>query len=158
MDYKISQKKFIRDDSLLDMLSLNSAAVSDYQRENDKLPNGKNLCQSFKSAANLFRSIDSDTIGIVVQYGVRGKEIVAELCSKLETRDFFKIMHEAQRYSVNVYKNMLEKLDENGAIHETSQGSGIFYVEKEYYSNVFGLCEEQAFEMENLITGEESHE
>jgi CRISPR-associated endonuclease/helicase Cas3 len=93
------------------------------------------------TAAKLFQAIDSPTRGIIVPYG-KGNEIIAELAASPEIEKEFRLLRQAQRYSVNVYPHELKKLSDRGAINEIQQGSGIYYLDEQYYSNTFGLSME----------------
>jgi CRISPR-associated endonuclease/helicase Cas3 len=139
MNYPVSNNSLIgRDDNLLSLLSANSTTVEDYKRNQQQAPN-INFRQSFMTAAKVFQSIDSSTRGIIVPYA-EGKSIIAELCSAFEVEKQYRLLREAQRYSVNVYSNELKILDEKEqAIHEVQRGTGIYYLDEGYYSPVFGL-------------------
>ena len=142
MVYPVSYK--VRDDSLLEMLSQNRNAVSDYKNENADSEPIIPLRQSFESAAQLFQSIDSMTQGVIVPFG-RGKEIIAELNGSFDLVRFIHLLHEAQIYSVNVYKNKLNKLLNNGAmyyinIEKNNKQQLVLALKEEFYSEEFGLC------------------
>jgi len=126
------------DDNLLSLLSVNSAVVSDYGRINNAPP-PIYFKQSFMSAAKAFQAIDTPTRGLIVP-DEKGKTIIAELCSAFDVEKQYGLLREAQRYSVNVFPYDWKKLEEDEqAIHEVQQGTGIYYVDEEYYSPVFGL-------------------
>lgn len=130
MDYPISSEKNGQKDTLLEMLSKNEKAIRIFG-------NSEPLPQSFASAGKLFTVIDSVTQGIIIPFG-RGKEIITQLCSSPNISKEFKLMKEAQRYSVNCYEHTLKMLDANSAIYNI-QDSGIFYLNEEHYSLDFGL-------------------
>ncbi len=93
------------------------------------------------SAAKSFDVIDSVARGIVVPYGKEGKDLISKLCSVMEIDKQYKLLRRAQRYSVNIFPNILEKLQKQGAIHEAQIGSGVLYLDDRYYSDEFGLSE-----------------
>ena len=139
-----------REDNLFALLSTNPISVREYQRTHSSscdLP----LRQSFQSAAKVFRVIDSLTRGIVVPYGKEGAQIINELCSAFEVEKQHKLIKKAQRYSVNVYENVFNDLAKGRAINEVQEGTGIFYLVAQYYSNEFGLSKEVVNEMQPLI-------
>jgi CRISPR-associated endonuclease/helicase Cas3 len=126
------------DDNLVSLLSVNSEAVSDYGRINNASP-PIYFKQSFMSAAKTFQAIDTPTRGLIVPYK-KGKTIIAELCSAFDVEKQYGLLREAQRYSVNVFPHEWKKLDEEEhAIKEVQEGSGIYYLDERYYSPDFGL-------------------
>ncbi|MDR4496847.1 MAG: CRISPR-associated helicase Cas3' [Candidatus Scalindua sp.] len=130
-----------REDDLFNLLSVNSLSVEEYRRKNsDKYPKIP-LKQAFMTAAKSFQAIESITRGIIVQYGKEGKDIVSELCSAYELEKQYKLIRRAQRYSVNVFPDVLRRLQEQEAVNEVQKGSGILYLDKQYYSDEFGLSE-----------------
>ena len=93
------------------------------------------------TASKSFQAIASITRGIIVPYGEEGKDIVNELCSAYEVEKQYKLIRRAQRYSVNVFPDVLKRLQERGAVNEVQEGSGILYLNERYYSDEFGLSE-----------------
>ena len=83
-------------------------------------------------------------------YGKKGKEIRDKLCAALELDKQYKLLRRAQRYSVNVFPNVLEKLQKQGAIHEAQIESGVLYLDSRYYSDEFGLSEIPVKDMDLL--------
>ena len=94
--------------SLLDWLSDN--ALNPYGEKNNKrskpLPL---LMQSFKSAGRAFQAIDVPTHAVIVPYG-EGAELIAKLCGEWDPKEMHRILQKAQRYSVNVFPNVWDKL------------------------------------------------
>ena len=99
MDYPVNEN---RNDTLLNLLSTNSSAVTDFRRANKTMP-GINLRQSFMTAAKLFKSIDAPTCSVIVRYDNEGKELVGRLCSAFEFEKQYALIKKAQQYSVNLY-------------------------------------------------------
>ena len=123
--------------SLLDWLSDN--ALNPYGEENNKrrklLPL---LMQSFKSAGRAFQAIDAPTRAVIVPYG-EGEKLIAKLCGEWDPKEMYDAKKKAQRYSVNVFPNVWDKLQKENALHETIEDSGIYYLDERYYNNEFGL-------------------
>lgn len=141
MDYPVTAQTVGRDDSLLNLLSTNSLAMSEYGRNHNALPNIY-FRQSFKSAARAFKVIDAPTRGIIVPYGEAGKELIVDLCSAFEVEKQFKLLRRSQQYTVNVFPRYLEQLQKAGAVHEIQSGVDIFYLsDARYYNKAFGLSE-----------------
>ena len=131
--------------SLLDWLSDN--ALNPYGEKNDKrskpLPL---LMQSFKSAGRAFQAIDAPTHAVIVPYG-EGAELIAKLCGEWDPKEMHRTLQKAQRYSVNVFPNVWDKLQKENALHETIEGSGIYYLDERYYNDEFGLSLDETSEM-----------
>ncbi|QOJ20565.1 MAG: CRISPR-associated helicase Cas3' [Gammaproteobacteria bacterium] len=139
MGYPVSKEITGRDDSLLNMLSINQQAVADYAREYNSAPNIY-LRQSFMTAAKAFKVIDAPTRGIIVPYGDEGKKLIGELCGAFEVEKQFELLRWAQQYTVNVFPHQLEKLQKEKALHEIQDGVDILYLaDARYYNEDFGL-------------------
>lgn len=143
MNYPVTPDSPVgREDNLFNLLSVNSLSVEEYRRINKNKNPSILLRQAFMTAAKSFQAIESITRGIVVPYGKEGTDIIHELCSTHELEKQYKLIRRAQRYSVNVYPDVLKRLNEHErAVHEMQEGSGILYLNKEYYSDEFGLSE-----------------
>jgi len=139
-----------REDNLFNLFSVNLLSVAEFRRINgDEYPTIP-LRQAFMTASKSFQAIASITRGIIVPYGKEGKDIINELCSAYELEKQYKLIRRAQRYSVNVFPDVLKRLQEKRAIHEVQAGLGILYLDEQYYSDEFGLSEEPANDMRFL--------
>ena len=131
--------------SLLDWLSDN--ALNPYGEKNNKrskpLPL---LMQSFKSAGRAFQAIDAPTRAVIVPYG-EGAKLIAKLCGEWDPKEMYDAKKKAQRYSVNVFPNVWDKLQKENALHETIEGSGIYYLNERYYNDEFGLSLDETSDM-----------
>lgn len=142
MNYPVSATSEIgRNDNLFNLLSMNELSVKAYKATHNSDALEILMRQSFKSAAEQFRVIDSPTRGVLVPYG-DGKDIIVELCKTSVLEKQGKLLKRAQRYSVNLYDHQLKKLLEAGAIYEVQEGTGIYYLDEQYYSKDFGWGEE----------------
>jgi CRISPR-associated endonuclease/helicase Cas3 len=141
MNYPVTANSPVgQEDNLFNLLSVNSLSVDEYKRINNKFP-AICLRQAFMSAAKSFQVIESITRGIVVPYGKDGKEIINKLCSIQELEKQYVLIRRAQRYSVNLFPNIMKKLQDQHAVHEVQKGSGILYLDEQYYSDEFGLSD-----------------
>lgn len=139
MDYPVSKEIGGRDDSLLNMLSINQQAVADYGREQGSKPKIY-LCQSFMTAAKAFKVIDAPTRGVIVPYGSEGKGLISELCGAFEVEKQFQLLRRAQQFTVSVFPHQLEKLQKEKVLHEIQDGVDILYLaDVRYYNEDFGL-------------------
>lgn len=150
MNYPIKCNSEVgRVDDLFELLSTNRLSVAAYKRINQSSPQFV-LRQSFKTASKVFRAIDSITRGVIVPYEEDGKRIIDEICSAQHLDKQYKILKDAQRYSINVNYYTFDKLFKQVAIHETQKGNGIFYLDSQYYSEQYGMSTNQVNEMEFL--------
>lgn len=150
MDYPVSANTIGHDDTLLNLLSINSQATAEYGKIKKTAPSIY-LRQSFMTAAKAFKSIDAPTRGIIVPYSEAGKEIIATLCAAYLPDKEFDLLRRAQQFTVNVFPHILERLMKTNAVQEIQEETGIlFLVDSRYYSAEFGLSEAPEGKMENL--------
>ena len=150
MSYAVPRSEIGRDDTLLDLLSDNPLAVSDYTRTH-RQPPALFLRQSFMSAARAFKTIDAPTRGIIVPHGEEGRNLINALCSAWQPDGEFELLRRAQQYSVNVMPTLLEALTKAGVLKEIQDGTGIlFLADARYYSEEFGLSDTPEGLMEEL--------
>ena len=130
-DYPIKDKP-----SLFEILSDN-LHYRDLSKANDYF-----LCQSFKTAGDLFNVFDSDSTSVIVPYG-DGKETINNLQSYYNDKDYMALQKEikkAAQYSVSVHEYQFNKLLKENAIIPLCDGS--FYIlSPEYYDVDTGLLE-----------------
>jgi len=77
-----------------------------------------------------------------------GKKIIAELSAAFEVAKQFTLLRKAQQYTVNIFPQVMKRLQDKGALHEVQDGTGIFYLESRYYDSEFGLSEDPTSLME----------
>ena len=131
--------------SLLDWLSDN--ALNPYSEKNNKRSKQfPLLMQSFKSAGRAFQAIDAPTHAVIVPYG-EGAELIAKLCGEWNPQEMYHTLQKAQRYSVNVFPKVWDKLQKENALHETTEGSGIYYLKERHYNDEFGLSLDETSDM-----------
>lgn len=145
MDYKVKND---RDDTLLNMLSKNDYAVNEHVRKFSKNPDIY-FRQSFMTAFDAFRAIDAPTQGIIVPYE-DGEHIISELFSEFAYEKRFQLLKKAQRYTVNVFPNVLDKLLKEKVVIEVPEIGVIVLNDKRYYHLEFGLNFEKATAYEFL--------
>ena len=144
-------------DSLLSWLSDNryNQAASD---RNGKLKNdvlrGHNLdpllMHSFKSAGRAFQVIDAPTRAVIVPYG-EGKALIAKLCGEYEPKAFYGYLNQAQRFSVNVFPNVWDKLLKEAAVQQIAD-TGIYYLHTSHYIDKYGLSVDEVGLMDFLCS------
>jgi len=142
MEYPVSSRENGWDDTLLSLLSHNSLSIQEYKRtHNNEFPL-LDIRQSFMTAGKLFKSIDAPTQGIIVQYGEVGKSLVSQLSAAFEVEKEYRLLHDAQQYSVNLFPHEFERLKEAGAVFPLQKGANIYYLDQKYYSEQFGISTE----------------
>ncbi|WP_214041054.1 CRISPR-associated helicase Cas3' [Methanoculleus sp.] len=136
MQYPISKREsgFPTDVTLFDLLSRNWTGLTAYANRFGYRP-GYPFCQAFASSGGQFAVIDQDTVSVLVPFG-RGKEIIQDLATTSHLPATAKLLKEAQQYSVNLYKNEVQSLD-NGiySIGDT----GVLALVDMYYSSDYGI-------------------
>ena len=151
MDYPVSAQTVGRDDTLLNLLSINSLAVKEYKRINQGATPNIYLRQSFMAAARAFKVIDAPTRGIIVPYQDTGRDLINELCSAFEVEKQFKLLRRAQQYTVNIFPHVLDQLQKAGAVHKIQPEVDIHYLSDfRYYNQDFGLTQSPEGDMEVL--------
>ena len=137
MVFPVSSREIGRDGDLLSLLSTNSLSVEAFKAAFKKAP-PYCLRQSFMTAAKAFKAIDSETEGVIVPYGEEGDRIIQQLCMASRFENRFRLLKEAQRYSVNLFPYDVRKFKDMGCLYETWEGSGIYYLDEQHYSGQFG--------------------
>jgi hypothetical protein len=67
------------------------------------------------------------------------RAVINELCAAYELQKQFKLLKRAQQFTVNVFPNVLERLQRDHAVHAVQEGTGVLYLEGRWYSDEFGL-------------------
>lgn len=139
MSYPVGKHSGVgRKDSIYNLLAANKISVDEYKSLHKESPKIY-LRQAFASASKAFKVIENSAQGVIVPYGVRGQELIQNLCGAFDLEKQYQLLRAAQRYSVNCFPHLLQELLEKRAIHEVQKGSGIFYLDKRYYDDNFGL-------------------
>lgn len=142
MNYRIGKNSSLgREDNLFELLSTNQQSINAMKRNNRSSSNLL-LNQSFQSACRNFRVIDSCNRGVIVPYGQKGENLIVKLCGVFDIKKEIKLLKLAQKYSVNMFDHELKIMQERGAISEVKEGSGILYLDEQYYDDVIGWCKE----------------
>jgi len=150
MCYKVGPDSPVgRNDDLFNLLSANTISVQEHERIAPVSP-AIPFKQSFQTASKAFRVIDSMTQGVIVPYGDEGKEIINDLCGAYDLEKQYDLIKKAQRYSVNLFPYQFQQLARIKAIQEVQEGSGIFYLDSQYYSEKFGWSNDAVNGMELL--------
>jgi hypothetical protein len=139
-----------RDNNLLNLLSLNNLDLKKHF-----LPS--QLKHAFMTAGKLFKVIDALKKSLIVLFG-EGKPLLDDLCclsKKFDAKAYFDLVKACQKYSVNLFPNIWQKLVKEEAIielmNERGEGDGIFYLKEQFYSDDFGVSVENCALQQELI-------
>jgi len=149
-----------QDTTLLELLSTNGQGVVEARRENASILPHLFLQQAFSTAAQLFQVIDAPTTGIIVPYvntetGRDGRALIADLVAAMTNEGVpparqVRLLRQAQQYTVNTFPHLIDKLRDEGALHEIAPGKGIFYLDERYYHPALGVTPEAFSEQHYL--------
>jgi len=134
MDYPLDRQHIGIDTNLLELLSDN--------KRNTHPEQGLQLRQSFMTSGKAFKAIDAPTHAVIVPYQ-NGIELINELCGLGKNYNAFRYhacLKQAQKYSVNVFPQVWQKLCSQHAVHEIG-AEGVYYLDERYYHKAFGLSE-----------------
>lgn len=152
MVYTVSAKEakaIGRNDSLLSLLSENGLTLAEAGRKGGQFST-RLLNQSFMTAADAFKAIDSPTQGVVVPWGKAGADLIGRLHGAYDISLEGELLREAQQFTVNVFPHMFDKLSKAEALHVIKEGVRIYSLDPRYYSKQFGLATEPVSLMEPL--------
>ncbi len=95
----------------------------------------------FETAGKHFQVIDDLTTSVLVPYG-KGKKIIADLFGSKSFEEKIKNLKFVQQYSVNIYKDQMDKLIREKAF-ELSEIPGIYVLKDGYYDKKLGVITEK---------------
>jgi CRISPR-associated endonuclease/helicase Cas3 len=155
MAYPVPAARIGHDDTVLNLLSQNLFAVSEYtnREEQNQRPRAAPttyLRQAFMTAAEAFRVIDAPTRGIIVPFARAGRKLESDLFAAKTPAELFAQLRHAQQFTVNVFDHTLAALNAQGAVRKVSADVEILIVDGRFYHNEFGLTEEPITSMEFL--------
>lgn len=107
-----------KNETLINLLSLNK------NRYNLKRKPEIRFCaQAFQTAGSVFKIIDENTEDIIVPYNSEADELILKLNSDITPRETVELLRTAQKYTVGVYPNLKQALDEAGALIKLKFGA-----------------------------------
>ncbi|WP_105264942.1 CRISPR-associated helicase/endonuclease Cas3 [Pseudoalteromonas sp. T1lg76] len=124
---------FKQDQTLLNLLSSN-------QRNINKTP--FTLKQSFMTAAKQFKAIDAPVHSVIVPFNEEAQSIITQLCAldkRFDAASYRSLLKAAQKYSVNIFPNVWQKLTDQQSVFPIAPDEDVFYLSEEFYSQDFGL-------------------
>lgn len=146
MTYPVPPGLIAQDDTLLELLSVNQAAVDSHN--SSEPASDLFFRQAFMTAGKAFKAIDAPTHGIVVPHGKAGHDLVNDLCAAFAPEKQFDLLRRAQQFTVNVFPQVLRKLQESNAVHEVAPDTRILCLHPTHYSPRFGLSTDPVAPME----------
>lgn len=132
MDFPIPRDSDLgRDDSILELLSTNRKSKEQFQRVGGSLR--FILPQSFATAAREFAAIETNTRGVLVQYGQEARNVIAALSETYDPLLLRELVRASQQFTVNLPAAQFEDLTERRTFPEVRPGLGIHYAPPNYY-------------------------
>lgn len=134
MDYKIPDL----DASMVNLLGFNKLLSSEYKYD---------FCmkQSFRAAADSFSVFDDTTVSVVVPYQ-DGKWLAHELRMAAKAgfvNQFYALVKQLREYTVSLFKNQFDKIEEQGGIEKISfNGSSVYVLFEDFYNAEYGVTDE----------------
>lgn len=137
-----------QDTNLIELLSKNEKSLTECkERGANKTPLELQLMQAHSTAAEAFRVIDAPTQGILVPYqadALDGSELISKLAACYANENMplpakIKLHKQAQKFTVNAFPHIIQKLTESRAISEIHPGSGIYELAPAHYSEDYGI-------------------
>ncbi|EJG1861765.1 CRISPR-associated helicase Cas3' [Vibrio parahaemolyticus] len=140
MTYPVKQEQ-----NLLNLLSSNQGNI-----------NGTSftLKQSFMTAAKQFKAIDAPVHSVIVPFNDEAQSIITQLCAqdkRFDAGTYSNLLKSAQKYSVNLFPNVWQKIMDLQAVYPIAQDEAVFYLSEEFYSQDFGLSLEITNAQQDLI-------
>lgn len=100
------------------------------------------LCQSFKTAGDIFSVFDSDSVSVIVPYG-EGGDIINNIQTYYNDCDYLNLQREIKKaslYSVSVFDYQFKKLMSKNAVIPICGGS-FFILDGGYYDEDTGITQ-----------------
>lgn len=93
--------------------------------------------QAFRTAGEQFEVIDSNTLDVIVPYNLEAKTLMEKLESGANMGEVNDILRKAQKYTVTVYRGMLRKMEDEGALFVYECGA--VGLRHNYYDSELGV-------------------
>jgi CRISPR-associated endonuclease/helicase Cas3 len=124
-------------DTLISLLSDNARGRKNLAENHNGASPRTPISQAFATAGAAFQVIDSKTTALLVPYK-DGARIILDLNGQLQPKEEIALLRRAQLYAINVYDQVLHRLDEENAIFRLPCGA--YALKPEWYdSEAVGL-------------------
>ena len=127
-----------------DMVDLLTENETGLKACNNNKPGNLMMCQAFRTAGKEFEVVVQNTTGVIVPYK-EGKKIIADLCKDSYEIDVKELLKQAQQYTVNLYQNQIEQLNQKGGIIRILDNS-VMVLKEGFYKEDFGVFTEGEME------------
>ena len=127
-----------------DMVDLLTENETGLKACNNNKPGNLMMCQAFRTAGKEFEVVVQNTTGVIVPYK-EGKKIIADLCKDSYEIDVKELLKQAQQYTVNLYQNQIEQLNQKGEIIRILDNS-VMVLKEGFYKEDFGVFTEGEME------------
>lgn len=118
---------------LLDLLSLNHYRKSMELRKRSTVYTG----QAFKTAGQKFEVIENKTISVIIPYNEEAKRLISCLQSDVGKGEMIQVLRRIQRYIVEIYNDIEQKLKKEHAIE--IMPCGVYVLDERYYDSDRGV-------------------
>lgn len=108
------------------------------------------IVNSYRTAAEHFQVIEDHTTTVIVPYGDKGKELIAQLNGSEAIEDLSRLLRQAQQFNVNLFHHERDQLDRNGGLVSLLDGRVMALTEGAYHKE-FGLNVQIDSELEEQI-------
>lgn len=140
MAYPLNNEK----DSIYSLLTEKAARKKRYK---GKYP--LTFSYQFETARKNFEVIDSKTETVIVPFDKEGKDLIATLLSNSSINIKMQALKDAQKYSVNIYKNLYDELSRRDAFYKTDF-DGVNLLSNAFYSNEKGVTKSKKLTLCNF--------
>lgn len=143
MDYNVRETN----QTVYNLLSCNTMAKEEYKDINNKKYKG--LPAAFQSASEHFSVIGSSQTGIIIT-NQTSLELLENFNNTFDMQKKHQCINRLQQYSINVYRHILLKLLNNGAL--SLVGNCFYLLGEDWYSEEYGLLDSPTFKF-NYVGG-----
>lgn len=134
MDYPIMNE------NLLDLFSVNKEYYQAFMRSG-KNRNDIGLTGAYRTAGECFEPIEDTSGGVIVLYG-KSRSLINKMSLEKNPVRFFKLLREAQQFSVNISESVMKQLIKKSAISKIATDVEIYVLDKDYYDLELGVTKE----------------
>ena len=148
MDFPVKLENGMKTE-IVSLLNQNKTAATSYHRKHGKAA-GTLLKQAYRLAGDKFYVIEENAKGVLVPYK-EGKNIITALNgSNLSLSELNRLLHRAQRFSVNLFRNEFDEISKKGGFYTLNNGD-ILALKDEFYNDETGWqLEAQRMEFLNV--------
>ena len=97
--------------------------------------------QAFKTAGQKFEVIENKTISVIIPYNEEAKRLISCLQSDVGKGEMIQVLRRIQRYIVEIYNDIEQKLKKEHAIE--IMPCGVYVLDERYYDSDRGVMLER---------------